>query len=41
MMKDQLIAEIQQKMLSSLNNEQLMKLKSVLENVFHHPYGKR
>lgn len=34
-MKDQLIAEIQQKMLSSLNNEQLMKLKSVLENVFH------
>lgn len=34
-MKDQLIAEIQQKMLSSLNNEQLMKLKSVLEDAFH------
>lgn len=34
-MKDQLITEIQQKMLSSLNNEQLMKLKNVLENVFH------
>ncbi|MDO4341066.1 MAG: tyrosine-type recombinase/integrase [Eubacteriales bacterium] len=34
-MKDQLIAEIQQKLLSSLNNEQLMKLKSVLEDVFH------
>lgn len=34
-MKDQLITEIQQKMLSSLNNEQLMKLKNVLEDVFH------
>jgi len=34
-MKEQLIAEIQRKMLSSLNNEQLMKLKSVLEDALH------
>lgn len=34
-MKDQLIAEIQRKMLSSLNNEQLMKLKNVLEDALH------
>lgn len=33
-MKEQLIAEIQRKMLSSLNNEQLMKLQSVLEDTF-------
>ncbi len=33
-MKEQLIAEIQRKMLSSLNNEQLMKLQSVLEETF-------
>ena len=31
-MKEQLIAEIQRNMLSSLNNEQLMKLRRVLEN---------
>jgi site-specific recombinase XerD len=34
-MKEQLIAEIQRNMLSSLNNEQLMKLRSVLEDAFH------
>lgn len=34
-MKEQLIAEIQHKMLSSLNNEQLMKLRSVLEDALH------
>lgn len=34
-MKEQLIAEIQRRMLSSLNNEQLMKLRSVLEDTFH------
>ncbi len=33
-MKEQLITEIQQKMLSSLNNEQLKKLKVVLEESF-------
>ena len=34
-MKEQLIAEIQRNMLSSLNNEQLMKLRSVLEDALH------
>ncbi len=34
-MKEQLMAEIQRKMLSSLNNEQLMKLRSVLEDTLH------
>ena len=34
-MKEQLIAEIQRKMLQSLNNEQLMKLRSVLEDTLH------
>lgn len=34
-MKDQLIAEIQRKMLSALNNEQMMKLKNVLEDALH------
>ena len=34
-MTEQLITEIQQKMLPYLNNEQLMKLKSVLEDTFH------
>lgn len=34
-MKDQLIAEIQQKMLSILNNEQLMKLTDVLKDAFY------
>lgn len=33
-MKEQLIAEIQRKMLLTLNNEQLLKLKDVLEEVF-------
>lgn len=34
-MKQQLIAEIQRKMLSTLNNEQLMKLTETLEEVMH------
>ena len=34
-MKERLIAEIQRNMLSSLNNEQLMKLRSVLEDALH------
>lgn len=34
-MKEELITEIQQKMLGSLNNEQLMELRSVLEDVLH------
>ena len=34
MMKEQLIAEIQRKMLDSLNNEQLMRLGIVLEDAF-------
>ncbi len=34
-MKEQLIAEIQRNMLSALNNEQLMKLRSVLEDALH------
>lgn len=34
-MKEELITKIQQKMLGSLNNEQLMELRSVLEDVLH------
>lgn len=34
-MKEELITEIQQKMLGYLNNEQLMELRSVLEDVLH------
>ena len=34
-MKEELITEIQQKMLGSLNNAQLMELRSVLEDVLH------
>lgn len=34
-MKEQLIAEIQRRMLPSLNNEQLIKLRNVLEDAFH------
>lgn len=34
-MKDQIIDEIQRRMLSALNNEQLMQLGTVLEDVFH------
>lgn len=34
-MKDQIIDEIQRRMLPALNNEQLMKLRRVLNDVFH------
>lgn len=34
-MKEQIIQEVQRRMLSALNNEQLMKLRSVLEDALH------
>lgn len=34
-MKEQIIQEVQRRMLSSLNNEQLMKLRSALEDALH------
>lgn len=34
-MKEQIIQEVQRRMLSTLNNEQLIKLRSVLEDTLH------